>query len=77
MAIMYLLKENFSCPKGQNINAQLNLVLTVLIQNVNFIGNTLKPDINSIENSADRDQNPVNRNFKFAQNEMGPGMVFP
>ena len=38
------------------MHKQLSLALTVLVQNVNFFENSMKPDINSIENSVDPDQ---------------------
>ena len=53
---MYIFKEHFTCPKGQIIHIQLSLALTVLMPNVNFFENSMKPDINSIEYSVDPDQ---------------------
>ena len=53
MAIMYLSKENFTCPKGQIMHKQLSLAL---ISNVIFFENSMKPDINSIENSVDPEE---------------------
>ena len=53
MAIMYFYKENFTCPKEQ-----ISLYLSVLKQYVNSYSfkYSMKPDINSIVNSADPDQ---------------------
>ena len=42
--------------QGQVLHKQLNLALTVLILNVNFFENSMKPVISSIENSGDSDQ---------------------
>ena len=50
MAIMYLYKENFTCPKEQ-----ISLYLSVLKQYVDsflYLKYSMKPDINSIVNSA-------------------------
>ena len=58
MAIMCLSKEHFNCLKEQIKHKQLSLALTVLIPNANFFENSMKPDINSIENSEDPDQDP-------------------
>ena len=38
------------------MHKQLILALTVLISNVNIFENSMKSDINSIENSVDPDQ---------------------
>ena len=38
------------------MHKQLDLAFTVLIQNVNFFENSMKPDIKSNENSVDPDQ---------------------
>ena len=50
---MYLSKENLTCPKHK----QLCSALTVLIPNVNYFENSMKPDtcIHSIVNSVDPD----------------------
>ena len=56
MAILYLSEENFTCPEGWIMHKQLSLALTVLIPNVNFLEKSMKPDINSNENSVDPDQ---------------------
>ena len=56
IAIMYLSKVDFTCPNEQIMHKQLSLALTVLIPNVNFFKNSIKPDLNSIENSVDTDQ---------------------
>ena len=56
MAIMFLSEENFTCSKRQIMHKQLSLALIVLIPNVNFFENSMKPAINSIENSVDPDQ---------------------
>ena len=48
---MYLYKENFTSPKEQ-----ISLYLTVLKQYVYSFKYSMKPDINSIVNSADPDQ---------------------
>ena len=48
MAIMYLSKEKFTCPKEQ-----ISLYLSVLKQSFE---NSIKPDINSLANSVDPDQ---------------------
>ena len=53
---MYLSEENFTCPKEQIMHKQIRLTLIVLIPNVNFFENNMKPDINTIENSVDPDQ---------------------
>ena len=50
MAIMYLSEETFTCPKEQMMHKQFSLALTMLIPNVNFFENSMKPDINSIKN---------------------------
>ena len=52
MAIMYLSKEMFTCPKHK-------LVYTFLCLNNLLFGsleNSMKPDINSLVNSEDSDQ---------------------
>ena len=46
MAIMYLPKENCTCPKGQIMNELLSLALTVLIIKCKLFENSMKPDIN-------------------------------
>ena len=56
MALMYLSEENFTCPEGWTMHKQLSLALTVLIPNVNFLENSMTPDINSNENSEDLNQ---------------------
>ena len=38
------------------MHKQRSLALTVLMPNVNFFENSMKPDINSIEYSVDPDQ---------------------
>ena len=38
------------------MHKQLSLALTVLIPNANFFENSMKPDINSIKNKVDPDQ---------------------
>ena len=49
MAIMYLSKENFTCP-----NEQISLYLSVLKQFT--LSKSMKPDFNSLVNSVDPDQ---------------------
>ena len=49
-------QTNKTCPKGQIMHKQRRLALTVLMPNVNFFENSMKPDINSIEYSVDPDQ---------------------
>ena len=56
MAIMYLSNEHFICPKEQIMHKELCLALTLLIPYKNFKKSSMKPDINSIENSVDPDQ---------------------
>ena len=53
MAIMYLYKGNFTCPKEQ-----ISLYLSVLKQYIYSYSfkYSMKPDINSIVNSADPDR---------------------
>ena len=51
MAIMYLSKENFTCPKEQ-----ISLNLSVLKQFTLSKTNSIKPDINYLVNSVDPDQ---------------------
>ena len=51
MAIMYLSKENFTCPKEQ-----ISLYLSVLKQFTLSKKTSMKPDFNSHVNSVDPDQ---------------------
>ena len=44
MAIVYLSQENFTSTKWWIMHKQLNLALTVLIPNVNFFENSMKPE---------------------------------
>ena len=53
MAIMYLSNEIFTCPKEQIMHKDLSLTLTFADK---LFRNSLKSDINSIENSVDPDQ---------------------
>ena len=52
MAIIYLSNENSTCPKEQIMSKELSLALSLLIPCIN----SMKPDINSFENSVDPDQ---------------------
>ena len=50
MAIMYLSKENFTCPKGRIMHKELGPYCA----DINFFcENGMKPDIKLIENSVD------------------------
>ena len=46
---MYLSEENFTCPIEQIMLKQLSLAPRVLIPNVNFFENSMKPDINLLK----------------------------
>ena len=59
------------------MHKQLSLDLTVLIPNVNFFENNLKPDINSIENSVDSDQKSANQDPHCFPNNMQVEMINP
>ena len=49
-------KKKFTCHKGWISRKKISLAFTVLIPNVNFFENSMKPDRNSIENSVNPDQ---------------------
>ena len=55
MAKLYLINENFTCPKEQIM--QITHLSSYLADTIcNLFKNSMKPDINSIENSVDPDQ---------------------
>ena len=58
MDSMYLSIEGFTCPKEQIIHKELSLALiTYFVDTMHkHFKNSMKPDINSIENSVDPGQ---------------------
>ena len=58
MAIIYLSNENFTCPKEQKIimHKEPSLSHTLFITIHILFKNSMKPDINTIENSVYPDQ---------------------
>ena len=64
--ILYLSNENLTCPSEQIMHKELSLALTLLIPCINSLNkNSMKLDINSIENSVDPGQLASSAGFPF------------